>query len=347
MTAKRIPIRNIYYLLCYAWGQLSEGSVVDASRLPSTNLADLFATVLIGGVRHLMRRGLDRSYVGQVEAIAGVRGRVDFSASARRMHLQHGRAVCEFDDLQVDTLPNQILKSTLSYLAAVPELDKDLRHTLLQQRRDFRDVTDVRLNGSLFRQVQLHSNNRYYRFLLNVCELVHGAWLVDEASGNHKFRDFLDDDRRMAKVFQNFVLNFYRAERPELGARSERITWRVTTSQRSALAYLPRMITDISVKRENKKLIIDTKYYSQTFSAYYDSESIHSNNLYQILAYLSNVDKEGDEVVSGMLLYPVVDQDVRLQFDSLQGYPVRICTVNLSRDWQEIRKELLSLVFDL
>jgi 5-methylcytosine-specific restriction enzyme subunit McrC len=347
MTTKRIPIRNIYYLLCYAWGQLNEGSVVDVSRLPSTNLADLFATVLIGGVRHVMRRGLDRSYVGQIEAIAGVRGRVDFSASARRMHLQHGRAVCEFDELQVDTLPNQILKATLSYLAAVPELDKDLRHTLLQQRRDFRDVTDVRLNGSLFRQVQLHSNNRYYRFLLNVCELVHGAWLVDEASGNHKFRDFLDDDRRMAKVFQKFVLNFYKSERPELNAKAEDIKWRVEASDASSLAYLPRMTTDISIKRGNKKLIIDTKYYRETFSAYFNSVSIHSNNLYQMLAYLSNVKREEGESVSGMLLYPSVDRDVDVRFDSLQGFPMRICTVNLARDWQDIRKELLSLVSGL
>ena len=49
-------------------------------------------------------------------------------------------------------------------------------------------------------------------------------------------------------------------------------------------------------------------------------------------------------IVSGMLLYPVVDQDVRLQYDDLQGFPVRICTVNLARDWQHIRAELLSLV---
>ena len=56
-----IPVQNVYYLLCYAWNKLEEREVVDVATLDSTRLVDLFAKVLLGGTRHLIRRGFDRS----------------------------------------------------------------------------------------------------------------------------------------------------------------------------------------------------------------------------------------------------------------------------------------------
>jgi 5-methylcytosine-specific restriction enzyme subunit McrC len=46
----KIPVRNLYYLLCYAWDRLEEGDVVAAEQEGATELVDLFARVLEGGV---------------------------------------------------------------------------------------------------------------------------------------------------------------------------------------------------------------------------------------------------------------------------------------------------------
>jgi hypothetical protein len=54
-----IPVQNLYYLLCYAWNQLEQGQVVEVSAMSSDVPADLFATVLIKGIEHLRRRGLN------------------------------------------------------------------------------------------------------------------------------------------------------------------------------------------------------------------------------------------------------------------------------------------------
>ena len=71
--AAPIPIRNIYYLLCYAWKRLDEGAIVDVSGVDSTELADLFGTVLTNGVRHLLRLGLDKDYELHEEELAAIR----------------------------------------------------------------------------------------------------------------------------------------------------------------------------------------------------------------------------------------------------------------------------------
>ena len=200
----RIPIQNIYYLLCYAWNQLEQGGLIDVTRVPTTRLEDLFAKVLCDGIQHLARRGLEQGYQLREEELAGVRGRISVLESARRFMPQHGRAVCHFDELTVNTLANRILKGTLGRLAAIDTLHPESRKRVRLLLRDLHDIDDDEVTALSFRQVQLHSNNRFYRFLLNVCELIHGAWLIDSATGKTRFRDFLRDERRMARVFQDF-----------------------------------------------------------------------------------------------------------------------------------------------
>ena len=125
-----IPIRNIYFLLCYAWNRLQEGGLVDVSADSSTELADLFARILLTGTRHLLRRGLEQGYELRSAELTGIRGRPDLLQTARRFLAQHGRAACDYDELTVNTLPNQILKATLRVLAGVPALQSTLRQEL-------------------------------------------------------------------------------------------------------------------------------------------------------------------------------------------------------------------------
>jgi 5-methylcytosine-specific restriction enzyme subunit McrC len=344
MALSAIPVQNVYFLLSYAWNALPEADIVDVSRVPSNELADLFAFVLCGGVDHLARRGLERGYRGIEDELTSLRGRVRILESHARMLLQRGRALCEFDNLETNTLQNQIIKATLGSLVRVAELDPGLRKRAITLGRRLSGIDDIALDGSAFRRVQLHTNNRYYRFLLSICALIHDAKLVDESDGVCRFRDFLRDHSQMARLFQRFVCNFYRIERNDPHVRAEEIAWRVKTRQDSARDYLPRMTTDITIRVGDIKLIIDTKYYHETFSSYYDAESIHSANLYQLLTYLSNAEHGGYERLEGMLLYPVVSTRLRLLYDELQGFCVRICTVDLAQDWQSIRRELLELM---
>jgi 5-methylcytosine-specific restriction enzyme subunit McrC len=260
------------------------------------------------------------------------------------MLLAHGKAHCAFDELSVNTPANQVIRATIKYLAEVPSLDKALRGKLLAIYRDLPEIDPIRLSRLSFRKIQLHGNNRFYKFLLSVCELVVNSWLVDEETGNYRFRDFLRDDRRMAQVFESFIFNFFRIERADLDVRKEKIAWAVANPVAENVVYLPSMETDISLRSSQRTLIIDAKYYKETLSTYYESKSIHSSNLYQLFAYLKNLETRGepDAKAAGMLLYPVVDQRLRLDY-SIHGHSVSICTIDLSQGWQEIKKELLDL----
>ena len=343
MTEPRIPIQNLYYLLCYAWDHLKQGELIDVSRVPTTKLADLFAVVLCEGIQHLARRGLEQGYELHEEELVGVRGRIEVLGSVQRFLPQHGRALCRFDEITVNTLNNQILKSTLRRLAGTSDLESVLRERVLSLYRDLRGVDDIPLTVRNFRQVQLHSNNRFYRFLINVCELIRDYSLVDQATGTYKFRDFLRDERAMAKVFQDFLFNFIRREIPGYNVNSNKIEWLAASDSDPNLSLLPRMMTDISLRSRNHHIIIDAKYYQNTLSDYYETEKVHSSNLYQLMSYLTNTVRHTGVQLSGMLIYPRVDRTLRERY-VIQGYPVTVCTVDLDQDWKDIRAEIFDLM---
>ena len=338
----RIPIRNFYYLLCYAWDQLEQGKVVDVQRCPTTRLVDLYALVLCDGIKHLARRGIERGYELHSDELASLRGRIDVFGSVRRLLPMRGRAVCAFDELTVNTLNNQILKATLSLLARSAELDQALKKEVMACLRGMSGVADQELSATLFRRVQLHSNNRFYRFLLNVCELIVSSQQVDSNAGPSKFRDFDRDEKAMARMFERFLFNFIRREVPGTSVKRERIGWQAESASDPELSLLPSMNTDISVRQGNVRLIIDAKYYRNTLSLYRETEKLHSNNLYQLMSYLNNAGDENGCTLKGMLIYPQVEKPVR-QMYVIQGHPVFIGTLDLSREWQTIHKELIEL----
>lgn len=343
--SSRIPIQNIYFLLCYSWNRLAESEIVDVSGIDSTEQVDLFAQVLIRGTQHLIRRGLQQDYQTCAETIPAIRGRIDMATTGRRMLPAQGLAHCEFDELTTNTLANQIIKSSLFYLSKVNNIDSDLRRQLVSLHRELANIDSPPLSRGLFRRVQLHSNARFYKFLLSICEIIADSLLVDEKTGKYRFRDFLRDEKRMARVYEEFLFNFYRSNRPDLSIRKEKINWLAEAKDPANLAYLPTMETDISLRSASKTLIIDAKYYQETLTSYHNVERIHSANLYQLFAYLKNLEQRdgADKTAEGMLLYPVVNQKVRLDY-TLHGHRLQICTVNLAAQWREIRDELLELV---
>src|SRR5690606_1318233 len=140
---------------------------------------------------HLLRRGLDRGYLNMSEDTPRLRGRIDFGESLKRTLFPRAYAHCHFDELSYDVLHNQILKSTIARLIAVESLENSLRSKLTMLHRRFAHVNEIELSRLVFRRIQLHSNNAYYRFLMNVCELIQNNLMVSEETGRHYFRDFL------------------------------------------------------------------------------------------------------------------------------------------------------------
>ena len=221
----KIPIQNIYYLLCYAWNKLDERDIVNVHSIDSTNILDLFARVLIGGISRLFKQGLDRGYVTCSEETRCLKGKICFSPTIKQNLFIKAKAYCDYDELSYDVIHNQILKATIRLLITEESLDKDYKNQLIGFYRKLQEIEDIRLSHKIFSMIQLHRNNSFYDFLLKICGLLYDNLLVTEDPGKSKFQDFLQDERQMAYLFEEFVRNFYKIEALGLKVSREDIAW--------------------------------------------------------------------------------------------------------------------------
>lgn len=341
-----IPIENIYYLLCYAWNRLEESELVDAGSLESNSLVELLAKVLGSGTRHLLRRGLDRGYVEHEEATCSLRGRIDFQTSVKRNLFQNAQAWCVFDELTYDVPHNRILKATLRRLAFSTPLKTEIRNEMLGLFRRIEPVSDITLRSDSFRRVQLHRNNSFYGFLLNVCRILHDELLPEEGGDGGPFRDFTRDEKKMPKLFEEFVRQFYRREQSRYKVSAKSLAWQLISGQDDSLDLLPQLNTDVTLSSSERTQVIDTKFYREALIQHHGKKMYHPGHVNQIFAYVTNVkvlEEKEPEQVEGMLLYPTVEEELNHEIE-MHGHRIRISTVNLAQPWQEIHARLLTLL---
>jgi 5-methylcytosine-specific restriction enzyme subunit McrC len=340
-----IPVSNLYYLLCYAWKRLDERDFIDIEATPFQDLPNLLARLLIGGVKRLLRQGFDRDYLSRREDSQNPRGKIDISDSIKRTLLWRSAVVCVLDDLSRNTLHNQIIRTTLYHLSRSREIDGSLSRELHSLVRQLEGVEFIELRADHFLRTQVHRNNAFYRFLLHVCELCFHALLAQEDKGEYRFKDFVRDEDRMRKLFQEFVYNFFDIEQREFKVSSERFNWHTDFADENARRLLPDMITDVSLSSETRKIVIECKFSHETLQKNYNKLSARSEHLYQLFSYLKNLEqREGINThCDGLLLYPTTKHSVDFMFDA-QGHKVRVVTLDLTKEWTEIRNCLLSFL---
>ncbi|QDT51693.1 5-methylcytosine-specific restriction enzyme subunit McrC [Symmachiella dynata] len=344
MKPAKIPIQNLYYLLAYAWDHFRSGEEVDVDQTQCPNAHNLLAMLLGNGIRRLATRGMDKDYHQFIETTPRLRGRVDVLASYRRMTHISGRMICEFDELTVNTLPNQILKATCRRLASsASQLTKSNRAEMRHALSLLADIEPIHIDSRIFRRYQLHRNNRHYRLLMHVCQLLHELYLPSQESGSRRFRNILDSEVVMHRVFESFVRQFAIRHCPDAKVSAMKINWKGAWED-EVDKVLPSMLTDVTLNRPSRKIILDCKFYRDALVTRHNRHRLHSAHLYQLTAYLNNKSRdEGWEAVEGVLLYPAVNHHLDLDF-RLLDYAIGIKSIDLDQSWPKIHERLLTVL---
>lgn len=337
-----IPIQNIYYMLSYAFQILNEQGYKKLATEEFHNTAELMAAILAKGITAQLKRGLGREYLPKNEELSSLRGRIDISESIQRLTMLNKKLVCEYDEFSVNSTMNRIIKSTVEMLIR-SDISKARKKELKKLMVYFADVEPLDLY-SVNWNIRFDRNNQYYRMLISICYMVVKGLLHTNSDGSTKLLDFLDE-QRMCRLYEKFILEYYRREFPQITANASQIDWQVDDGYDE---MLPGMQTDIMLSHNERVLIIDAKYYSHTTQVQYGTPTIHSHNLYQIFTYVKNKEAELHNVphkVSGMLLYAKTDESVipdnRYR---MSGNEIVVRTLDLDCDFNEIAAQLNRIV---
>lgn len=337
-----IPVQNIYHMLAYAFQVLNENGYKDIATEQFDNVGELCAAILAKGVSIQLKRGLGKEYVSQTEPMSSLRGKIDIAESIKTQSMLRKQLVCTYDDFTVNSYMNRILKSTMELLIR-SDISKVRKKELRKLLVFFGDVDSIDVYDISWR-LQYNRNNQSYRMLISICYLVVKGLLQTNTAGTTKLMDFLDE-QRMCRLYEKFILEYYRKEHPEVKASASQIPWQLDDEFD---AMLPVMQSDIMLTKGSAILIIDAKYYGHTTQSQYGVNTLHSGNLYQIFTYVKNKDAEyGDQphTVSGMLLYAQTDEEVQPNHVyHMSGNKITVRTLDLNLPFSDIAKQLDGIV---
>ena len=207
----------------------------------------------------------------------------------------------------------------------------------------FQNVQTIDLHSIRWNSLRFDRNNRNYRMLIYLCYFIVNEWLMTTQEGKMKMREFSDD--HMCRLYEKFVLEYYKKHHPDLKPCAAQIGWNIVEEE-STTAILPIMQTDILLTIGDRTLIIDTKYYSHTMQKQYEKNTIHSNNLFQIRTYVNEYDVGHKGNVDGMLLYAKTQEEIVSdgQMKSMDGNMIYFRTLDLNKEFTDICSKLDSFV---
>ena len=344
---KSIFIKNIYYMLSYAFSILRQAEDDKIAVEEFENIHNLFAAILSKGISRQLKQGLYREYMNRVEDLTVMRGKINMPGTIRNRLQCRQRLTCEYDVLSENNLLNRVLKTTVMILLQYGDVDSEYKNVLKKAMLFFSNVDEI--DPFLIRWSSIHfqRNSQAYRVLLSICRLIIEGMLLTTDDGEYKLASFIDD-QRMSHLYEKFILEYYIAEHKELDAAAAQIPWSLDNGVGT---LLPIMQSDVmlSDKGKHRILTIDAKYYTHSLAENrFDKYTIHSGNLYQIFTYVKNLDtelKDHDHTVSGMLLYAKTDEELYPDnVYQMSGNEISVRTLDLNQDFSKIRAQLDGIV---
>ena len=323
---KSIFIKNIYYMLSYAFTPLNQGGYEDVEKEEFDNIHNLLAVILSKGISRQLKQGLYREYIGRTEDVATMRGKIEMQGTIANKLARKRVLTCEFDELSENNLFNQIIRTTVMLLLRHQDVKADNKAELKKEMLFFSNVDTIDPTTIRWAAIRFQRNNSTYRLLVSICQLIL---------------------EQMSHLYEKYILEYYAKEHREINANTPQIPWVVDDGYRT---MLPTMQSDITLtnKAGDQVLIIDAKYYTSTMQTYYNVQTYHSANMYQIFTYVKNKAASfGDQPhrVSGMLLYARTDEEVQPD-DTYQmsGNQIGVHTLDLNRKFPEIAEQLDKIV---
>ena len=338
-TDKGILIRNIYYMLAYAFQELKQNNYAEIASEKFDEIYDLFAEILARGISFQLKQGLHREYVHRNESLTTLRGKIDINETISLKIRKSNLVACEYDELSENNIYNRIIVTTADMLLRHSGVREKTKSALKRQMLFFSNVQPIEIKDIHWNLLRFDRNNRSYRMLLYICYFILDGLLMTTEEGKYKMREFSDE--HMNRLFEKFVLEYYKRRHPKLNPDARQVKWNIQMEEPSE-SFLPIMQTDIMLTGNDRTLIIDTKYYSKTMQSQFGKRTIHSNNLYQIHTYVTEHDKDHSGSVDGMLLYAKTEESIvpNGQIKLKDGNVIYFKTLDLNQEFSEIEKAL-------
>ena len=287
-------------------------------------------------MKTVFQRGLVNDYTPHTELTNEPHGHIDIARSIKQGTVNRGKLFCDFEMYDSLTYQNSIINSVIRSMIECSELNKANRSELKVFSSRMNNIPTVPLANIKWNLAEYRGRSKEYRMALKICRLFTEALLPSDG-GSRLMKGFISSLQEH-KLFEEFVRGYFKIEYPEIFDKTRWMEWAVTGESSD---FLPGMEMDLLLKKGNRVLIVDTKYYGSILSGRKSQNVLNSSNLYQINAYIQNRQfYNPDEEISGMLLYAKASDDFNSCHNDLLGHRIYSWALDCDGDWSEIDARL-------
>jgi 5-methylcytosine-specific restriction enzyme subunit McrC len=353
-TSTGIPIRNVWYMLLYAWKSqhLKERWNSEIENAP--NIDCLLASVLAEQIQQRIRIGLGRDYNKIENEIYGIRGRIDFNKSIKSMSFPQGLTYSRYQIYIKNVMKNQIIRSTLSRMITVGNfgIDKNKAKNQINKLRctvqELEGIDFIDLKPAEIRREQLKQKDMDYRIMLSLCHLLFLRLMPMEKRGKHTLVKVRRDELTLHKIYEQFIAEFYKHHLIQWDVHPQSILYWPSAGISD---FLPVMKPDVILENKKTKqiIILDTKFTKESIvKGQWGNLTFDRNHLFQIYSYLKTQENISEyyRKSTGLLLYPTIINHLSQAID-IQGHKIRWESINLAQPWKKIESDLLALIDDM
>lgn len=351
MNKFKVPIKNVLFMYSYIWDKVDSKDYINLSDEDDFISSNIYAELFLINIKKILRRGLYKTYITNNNLLSVIKGKIDFPSTINTQTLKNGKIYCNYDELVEDNIFNQIIKSIAIRLYKSSDITRENQKKLNKIILYFNQVTFIELKKSDFKSLKFNKSNNYYFMIIKICELIFNIQMLSEKKGKYTFFDLFNSDENMNNIFELFINKFYQYELPEQYKVKYQsiLNWNLDGGNK---ALLPIMKLDTLITSKKETIIIDTKYYKNYLvKNAYNKQELRSSHLYQMTSYMNNI--KVDNLLRGILLYPLpfnekpLNETYKTKVVSgniVKNALIQFISVDLSKDWREIKKELLDII---
>jgi 5-methylcytosine-specific restriction enzyme subunit McrC len=253
-----------------------------------------------------------QAYIEKEESIGNLRGRIDFSKYAVNYFTGNAHILpCIYDSLEIDNLYNRVVKFTSKFLLQNTDND-EIKKTLQEIIWILDDVEDTFLTSADCDRVILSPLNDNMKTILDYCRMFLSGMSIKSNDTDYEIFSFLIPTD---KLFEDFIFGFIKNKfqfshgiidiKNQGDSEGKQRPLAIEKDETNKiLRNTFRLKPDIYIKKEQKDIIIDTKYKAiYTKDEALENERSYNgvsiNDVYQMLAYTVKL-----EVKTCHLLYP-------------------------------------------
>lgn len=164
---KSIFIKNIYYMLSYAFQTLNQENYDDVAAESFDEMYDLLAAILAKGIGIQLKQGLYREYINRQEELPVMRGKINLPGTIKNRLVRKQLLTCDYDELSENNLLNQIIKTAVMLLLRNAKVKAEYKDDLKKKMLFFSDVDKLEPTSIRWSSIRFQRNNQTYRMLIS------------------------------------------------------------------------------------------------------------------------------------------------------------------------------------